>query len=159
MSAQIRIDADRRLIEEHDARLVHDGSPEVQPPLHAAGIRASAIVREIAQADRGQHGIDTVGQAGSAHAVKLAEKREVLAGREFGVQRPCSCRAMPIASRLSPSTPPSSRTAPEVGVARPDMMAISVDLPAPLGPSKPKSSPASIANETPASTRESHNVC
>ena len=41
--------------------------------------------------------------------------------------------------------------APEVGWASPVVQWISVDLPAPLGPSRPQNSPSPISSETPLS--------
>src|SRR5438094_1728083 len=44
---------------------------------------------------------------------------------------------------------PNTRMSPEVGWASPVAQWISVDFPAPLGPSSPKNSPASMSSETP----------
>ena len=44
---------------------------------------------------------------------------------------------------------PSTLTLPPLGASRPLMQPIVVDLPAPLGPSRPKTSPAWAEKETP----------
>src|SRR5512133_1246835 len=48
---------------------------------------------------------------------------------------------------------PATRPVPPLGVSRPQSMRIVVDLPAPLGPRKPKISPRVTENEIPATAR------
>ena len=42
--ARLRIDRDRGLVEEDQARAAHQGAPQVQPATHAAGVRRDAVV-------------------------------------------------------------------------------------------------------------------
>ena len=44
---------------------------------------------------------------------------------------------------------PRRSTLPESGVSKPVAIAMAVDLPAPLGPSNPNTSPAPTSNESP----------
>ena len=76
--AALRIDADRRLVEQHDARAMEHTAGDVQPPPHAAGELFDRLARAI-------------GKAG------LLE-RPVHLRREIGPARPCR---LPNASRFS----------------------------------------------------------
>ena len=58
--ARLRIDAGGRLVEEQQRRPVDDGDGEVEPPLHAAGEGAGAVVGPVGQADGGEQLVDPV---------------------------------------------------------------------------------------------------
>ena len=48
-----RVEAGRRLVEEEDARIVYQREGQVQPALHASGVRAGALLRiHVVEADR-----------------------------------------------------------------------------------------------------------
>ena len=86
--------------------------------------------------------------------------------RSSGSPRTVSSRSLVIASGITPRSRRVGllRHVEAVGCADPDVggssvtsMRISVDLPAPLGPSSPKTSPASTLNETPSTAVKSPN--
>src|SRR5207248_325814 len=67
--------------------LVDDGGPEIKPALHAAGESGHPVARAIGKADGGQRVLDAISQEGVLDAVKLAEKTQVFACRQFVVDR------------------------------------------------------------------------
>src|SRR5262249_30490320 len=76
-----------RLIQEQQSRLMDQCRPQVQPALHASRKRIDAVVGAVLQSDRGQDFINTRAELSTAEAVELAEKTQVLAGRELAVER------------------------------------------------------------------------
>ena len=47
--AHLRVEADRRLVEQHEARPVHERARDQQPPPHAAGELVDARVAAVAE--------------------------------------------------------------------------------------------------------------
>ena len=81
------VDADGRLVEQQQLRLVHQRGGEVEPPLHAARIGADAIVFTIGEADKVEAPRHAPGQRRSAEAINLAEEAEVFFRGELLVER------------------------------------------------------------------------
>ena len=150
----LRVDAGGRLVEQQQLRPVHERD--------ARGSAAASCRRRRCRRGRrpGRRGRPppaprrlALGQVVAAEAVQLAEEAQVLAGRQFGVDRQVlrhdadragggrGRRGASAGRRASPRRPSAS--------SRPDRIDMSVVLPAPLGPSRPNSSPASTASETP----------
>ena len=86
---------------------------------------------------------------GGAEAVKGIDF-EVAPGEVFGLLGPNGAGKSTTVRILATLTRPDAGRA-EVAGSRQERIAIRVDLPAPLGPSRPNSSPSSTRNETPAS--------
>jgi len=51
----LRIDADRRLVEEQDVWIVQQAGREIEPPFHAATVRFHFVANAISEADERQH--------------------------------------------------------------------------------------------------------
>ena len=49
--AALDVEAGRRLVEEHDARSVHEREREVEPALHAAGVAANLAIGGVGETD------------------------------------------------------------------------------------------------------------
>ena len=58
-----RVEADRRLVEDQQARAVHQRLRELQPPDHAAGVRRDQAVGVLEHAGRGQRPLDPLARA------------------------------------------------------------------------------------------------
>ena len=48
--ARLRVDADGRLVEKDDLRIVNEGDGHVEPPLHAAGVGFHAVAAAVLEA-------------------------------------------------------------------------------------------------------------
>ena len=81
------IDADRRLVEQHEIGIVQDRGGQVQPPLHAARIGVDQIAPAVGEADELERPGDALGEARRRHPVDPAEERQVLLGRQELVER------------------------------------------------------------------------
>ena len=55
--SRLRIDADRRLVEQDEVRAVNERGAEVQPPLHAARVGLDPFVGSIGEAHRLEHAV------------------------------------------------------------------------------------------------------
>ena len=86
-AARLRIEADRRLVEEQHARRVHQPARDLQPSAHPAGERSHDRVLAIPEPDHLHHllhpRLDEVG----LHAVELGVQLEVLGGGQVAVER------------------------------------------------------------------------
>ena len=139
-----RIEPGGRLVEEQHLRLVHERQREVEAPAHAAGVGADPAVGRAGETDAlEQHVATLVGLGlGDAvqHGLQAQSSRPVING-----SMAASCSATPMERRTSP---PGRHV--ETGHPRPARGGLSsvtsirtiVDLPAPLGPRKPKISPS-----------------
>ena len=153
--AALRIDADGRLVEQHHARPVQHAARDVEPPLHAARESLHRLVGAIGRGRSTRAPTSTrSASVRRRDAVERAEDLEVLARREQRIdarapaaRRRAPARVLPAAHR-PPEQPDRRRASSRT---RPAMARISVVLPAPLGPSRPSSSPASSASEAPSS--------
>ena len=85
--AALRIDADRRLVEEHDPRTVQHAARDVQPPPHAARELFDRLPCAIGKARLLERPVDLLGQVRTRKAVQRAEDFEVLARREERIER------------------------------------------------------------------------
>ena len=85
--AALRVDADRRLVEDEQPRLVEQPDADVQPPLHAAGELVGTLAGPLVEADDLEHLADAPLQRVTAHAVQLAEEAQVLGRGQLRVDR------------------------------------------------------------------------
>jgi hypothetical protein len=67
-----------RLVEEEDLRVVHQRSHEVEPPLHAAGIRRNGSIERLTQVDELTEFVDALG-----HLVLRQPVQQTLQAQEF----------------------------------------------------------------------------
>ena len=97
-----------------------------------------------------QHGIETVYQDLSLFD-NLSVVANLFAGRELTVRGWLRQRAMTsrVLAKLTGFV--SSRSSPELGATAPDMTLMSVDLPAPLSPSRQTISPPRTSSDAPSS--------
>ena len=158
--AALRIDADRRLVEQHDARPVHDAAGDVEAAAHAAGELLDRLGRRDRRGPvRSSTQSTCCASARARQPLQPAERLEVLARGEERIERhflrhdaqlraASARRAARSNSRISP---PSRRT-------RPVIARISVVLPAPFGPSSASSSPSASSNDAPSSALTLPNV-
>ena len=160
--AALRIDADRRLVEQQHLGPVHDAAAEVEAALHAA---AEALDRLLARDRRGPTRSST-----SRDALRRARRRagrrprpskrrfsargQVLVEREL-LRHDAELRAAPRSASRDDVVPDARATRPDVGGSRPEMQPMVVDLPAPFGPSRPKIAPASAVKVTPSTATRS----
>jgi hypothetical protein len=150
--AQFDIDAGRRLVKHDDRRLVHQRLSDQHTALHAARQPAHVDVGLARQIEVGQDFVDPVIVLADAEISGLDAQgfRTLKNGSKTS-----SCGTTPSkrrASRKSRITScPMTLMVPESGRTRPASEEISVVLPAPFGPSKPKNSPWPISSDTPAS--------
>ena len=85
--ARLRIDADRRLVEQQQLRIVHHRRGQVEAPLHAAGIAADAIALAIGEADEIEAPLHALVERRAGQAVDLAEEAQVLFAGQQVVER------------------------------------------------------------------------
>jgi hypothetical protein len=81
-TAALRIDADRRLVEQQHARLVQQPARDVQPALHAAREPLDDLAGAIGEAGTVQRPRDLPVEIGSRQAEEPTEDGEVLARGE-----------------------------------------------------------------------------
>ena len=150
-----RVDADRRLVEEDDRRVVQQPARDVEPLAHAARVALDALLLAAREADELEQLGDPRLLLARRDGVELGEVAQVVEAGEPLVERRArrrrrsrsACRT----SRASLTTSwPSTRAEPEVGIRSVISILIVVVLPAPFGPSRPKSSPSPISKLTPA---------
>ena len=150
--AALRVDADRRLVEQQDVGIVQQARGEIQPPLHPAAECLHPVARAIGEADQRQR---------RRHRARRARRPTDRRAR----RRTAGCRA-PSARRRAPDpaargrssasadlcrrTAPARRRAPcpRSGVIRPAIIETVVVFPAPFGPSSPIIWPGTTANDT-----------
>ena len=151
--AQLDVDARGRLVEHDHRRLVHQRLRHQHAALHAAGERAHVGVGLGGEVEVVHHLVDPGVVAADAEVARLDAQR--LAHREERIEHQLlrhdaehAARAPVVGdARRRPSpTPCRRRRAP----GRRSTL-ISVVLPAPFGPSRPKNSPSAMARLTPTS--------
>ena len=84
--AHLRVEADGRLVEQHEARLVHQPAGDQQPPAHAARqlVHARvAAVAEVGQLERALHGRPALA---APEPVEIGEHDQVLLDRQRRVE-------------------------------------------------------------------------
>jgi hypothetical protein len=85
--ARLRIDANRRLVEQHQIGIVEDRRRQVEAPLHAARVGLDAVVPAIEEADELERPGDAGCQRGGWHPVNRPEETKVLFAAEQVVER------------------------------------------------------------------------
>ena len=80
------VDADRRLVEEHDLGVVEDAARDVQSLAHAARVALDALLLPALQPDELEHLVDAHALRLAGDAVQLGEVAEVVARREALVE-------------------------------------------------------------------------
>ncbi len=148
------VETGKRLVEQHQPRIVQQRPLEREALPHAAGKPVDGVVRTIRETGTLECGID---DGDRIQTIQLGEELQVLASGEFRVE------VQFVSEKAdSPTQPPRrgwsrgsfpNRTSPEVGAASVARMPISVDLPAPFGPSRPRMSPARAVSVTCESAR------
>ena len=83
----LRINADRRLVEQDELRLMHEAAGDVEPAAHAAGEALDGLARSLDEIRPLERPRDARGQVGFRNAVQPAEHLEVLARREQRIDR------------------------------------------------------------------------
>ena len=61
----LRIDSDRRLVEQQHVGIVQQPGGEIQPPLHAAAVGGHPIVQPVGQADEIHRVLDRLVERGA----------------------------------------------------------------------------------------------
>ena len=149
----LRVERRRRLVEEHQLRVVHQRAGDRQPLLLAAGQllgRSSALsparpCSSISSAARPATPYSDANVRICSRAVSRSKNDDA-----------CSCTPMRGSSRVArPRRLAEHPDLPASGLRSPSMISSVVVLPAPLGPRMPKNSPASTSNETPSTARTS----
>ena len=139
------IDAGGRLIEKDDGRLVQDGATQRQPLLPAARQRSGDQILLPFEIGHRERPFDPFLKLIGGHAVKSGKQAQVFDHFEIVVEREFLRHVADILAhgfRLAAHIEAGDlRARPDVGLSRPHNMRIVVDLPAPFGPRKPKTSP------------------
>ena len=151
--AGLRVQPGRRLVEEEHARAVDDAEPDVEAAAHAAGVGLGRAIGGRRQLERLEHLV------GAGHRRRPCRGRTAGPGSRArrGRSRPGRSNR-PAARSRSGDGPPGDRgrgrrrppwRCPPVGLSSVASIRSVVVLPAPLGPRKPKISPASTVRSTP----------
>ena len=85
--AALRVDADRRLVEDQHVGIVDQRGGDVEAPLHAAAEELRLVAGAIGEADQLQRRVDALAQQRAGQAVERAEELEVGGGAEVLVDR------------------------------------------------------------------------
>ena len=141
----LRVETDRRLVEEQHPRRVHQPAGDLQPAAHAAGVRLHAWLAALPEPDH----LEDLRMRASVHValgmpVQLGVEAQVLLGGEVHVERGVLEDEPDVAAHVEPlgtMSWPATTADPAVGSASVQSILMVVDLPAPLGPRKPKISP------------------
>ena len=151
--AALRIEPERRLVEEQHPGLVQQAAHQLEAPLHPARVRPHERVGARGEVDQLEQLVDAPLALRARHAVELRAQLEVLAAGEDGVEgrlleddadrsgAPCRARRV--------TEWPSTSAVPDVGLTMVVSMPTVVVLPAPFGPSRPKISPCSTVRSRP----------
>ena len=86
-AARLRVEADRRLVEEEHARRVQEAARDLQAPAHAAGEGHHRRVAALPQPDHLEHLAHAVGDERGVDAVELGVQAQVLLGGQVAVER------------------------------------------------------------------------
>ncbi len=149
--AALRIEAERRLVEEQDLRRVQEAARDLEPPLHPAGEllhRRVAPLPELEQLEQRLRARRAASRAarGTAPRGASGSPRPSARCRGSGPGRRCRTAGGP-GSDGSGGFEPSSAIDPAVGRSRVVSIWIVVVFPAPFGPRNAKISPRATSKE------------
>ena len=140
----LRVEADRRLVEQHEPRAVDERAGDQQPPPHAARELVDAGVAPVDELRHLERALDRVVPLVPADPVEVREDEQVLRHRQRRVEV-VELRATPSSARAcfdsSGSVKPSTSSSPSSAIACAVSRRMVVDLPAPFGPSSPTQVP------------------
>ena len=148
--ADARVEADGRLVEEEHARLGDQRAGDLQAPALAAAVGPDRAIDERRQAER----LHEVGdpRVGPGRAGRPTGARAARGSRRPGERhdrRPPPgrrrCSRARAASAWRATSKPARRAVPAVGATVVVSIPTVVDLPAPLGPSRPNTSPGATS--------------
>ena len=150
LGADLRVEADCRLVEQDQLRFVDEAAGQQQAPAHPAGELVDRVRAAVAQAGEVERAVD-----GGADVVDPVEPREdsevVLDGDvdvevvELGDDAHFGPGRLRLTRQLVPEHPQLAASA----IACPVSSRIVVDLPAPLGPSRPRQMPSGTSRSSP----------
>ena len=153
---RLGIDAAPGLVEQQQRRLVQQDARDLDAPAHAARILRRGLVGALAQRHQRQRLVDARARQRARQTVERGAQPQVLARRSAsdpgsapGTRRP---GARGSAVSAATDRPAVERQRPGVrAAAGPASRRNAVVLPAPLGPSRPNSSPGATSKLTPSS--------
>ena len=87
VGAALRVEPGGRLVEEEDARVMHERERQVEPALHAARVAADLAVRRVGEADALEQRVAARAPLGLRHALERGLEAHVLAAGEQRVER------------------------------------------------------------------------
>ncbi len=156
--SRLRVDADGRLVAEQKPRTMQNGGDDVEPAAHSAGVGLHFVAATILELRGEQAFLDPLAQERAAQAVEFAEKAEIFLAAQFVIKRERLRDEAKLLALLDSVV--TERFAIQENLTRsagriPAINDISVVLPAPFGPRRPKNSPASSESETRSSARTS----
>ena len=85
IAARARIESGGGLVEQQHRRMMQQSLGQFEPPLHASGKRLRFFLGAVGETDAAQHFADALLERGAAQAVKMADMRQVLFGRQLDV--------------------------------------------------------------------------
>ena len=142
VAAGDRVEAERRLVEEHHLRVGEQGAGDLQPPAHAAAVGPHDVVGAIGQPDGGEQRGDP--PLGVRHAPQARVQPQVLGAAEVVVEHAVleddADRAPDLDGSVRTSWPPTA-ACPLVGRTSVVSTPTVVVLPAPLGPKQAEDLP------------------
>ena len=140
-AAALQVEAGGGLVEEKDARPVHERERQVEPPLHAPRVAADLAVGRLGEAHPLEQRVTASPPLLTAHAVEGGLQLHVLASGEERIERRLlegrPDRGADRRTLAAPRRVPPRAPCPTLGGSRVVSMCTVVDLPAPLGPRKP----------------------
>ena len=138
-----RIEAVGGLVEDQDVRIAEQRLRDAEALAHAERVGRDLVVQPLGRARRARELRDPLGRARRAACARSAAGSRGRSGTGRGrATRRCSRRAPSPARSRARRRGRGSGRGPRSGRASPTSMRIVVVLPAPLGPRKPKTSPA-----------------
>src|SRR5262245_49787255 len=136
--AGLRIEPDRRLVEEQYPGRVQQPAGDLQPPLHAAGVGADQAGPPVPQPDHLEHLAAAGRQHGLGHPVQLGVEAQVLLGAEVLVQGRILEHQADVAADLVPGPDHVVTGHPSGAGARVDQCAQHLDGGGLAGPVRPE---------------------
>ena len=152
------VETRRRLVEEEDGRAGDERGGEVEAAAHAARVGAHEPVAGLGQVEGGEQLACALARGAAAEVVEPADHLEVLEARQVLVDgRVLAGEADPLAHLRCVADDVEAGDARRAASGRSSVVRIrtAVVLPAPFGPSSPKTLPASTWRSTPRSASTS----